>query len=104
MFSLVSPSPTQGVLDQNSLPVPPVGGDRLPTHNALHVPPDRGGRGRQLWAAEPGAEHQPDVHRAAGEMRAMKREHVNARGSRDTTDLVVVVEEEIEVFVGGKAN
>jgi hypothetical protein len=37
-------------------------------------------------------------------MRAMKREHVNARGSRDTTDLVVVVEEEIEVFVGGKAN
>lgn len=57
----------QRVSHTNSLPVPAVGRDRLPTHNALHVPPDSGGGSGQLWASESGAEHQPDVHRTAGE-------------------------------------
>lgn len=58
----------QRVIDPNSLPVPAVGGDRLPAHHALHVPPDRSGCSRQLRSAEPGAQHQPDLHRPAGEI------------------------------------
>ena len=58
----------QRVIDQNSLSVPAVGGDRLFAHHALHVPPDSGGCSRQLWPAEPGAQHQPHLHRLTGEI------------------------------------
>lgn len=57
----------QRVIDPNSLPVPAVGGDRLPAHHALHVPPDRSGCSRQLRPAEPGAQHQPHLHWPTGE-------------------------------------
>lgn len=54
-------------VDQNCLPVPAVGGDGLPTYNALYLPPDCGGSSWQLWSAEPGAQYQLDLYRAAGE-------------------------------------
>lgn len=46
--------------------MPAVGGDRLPSHHALHVPPDCSGCSWQLWPSEPGAQHQPHVHRLTG--------------------------------------
>lgn len=61
-------APFQRVVDPNSLPVPAVGGDGLPTHDALHLPPDCSGSSWQFWPAEPGAQHQPHVHWPAGEI------------------------------------
>lgn len=58
---------SQGILDPNSLPVPAVGGDRFPANNALHLPPDCRGCSWKFWLAEPGTQHQPDLHRTAGE-------------------------------------
>lgn len=33
----------------------------------MHLPPDCRGCSRKFWLAEPGTQHQPDLHRTAGE-------------------------------------